>query len=109
MRSLTDWQGKPLVDDYETTEATREKQTSCSLKYRRSKSVMFSNQEIDDAARQVQGGEQIIWAKQAIAWCEWRIGKFGMNRRRGAVLCRLTGKIVSNSCAICSSWRSIRS
>jgi hypothetical protein len=39
--------------------------------------------------------------------CGWRIGKFGMNRRRGAVLCRLAGKIVSNSCAICSSWRSI--
>src|ERR1700756_4569853 len=33
-----------------------------------------------------------------------RIGKFGMNRRRGAVLGRLAGKIVSNSCAICSSW-----
>jgi hypothetical protein len=32
-----------------------------------------------------------------------------MNRRCGAVLClcRLSCKIVSNSCAICSSWRSI--
>jgi hypothetical protein len=39
--------------------------------------------------------------------CGWRIGKFGMNRRCGAVLRRWAGKIVSTSCAICSSWRSI--
>jgi hypothetical protein len=31
---------------------------------------------------------------------------FGVNRRYGAVLCRLAGVIIFNSCAICSSWRS---
>jgi Glutathione S-transferase, N-terminal domain len=32
---------------------------------------------------------------------------FGVSRRYGAVLCRLAGVIIFNSCAICSSWRSI--
>ena len=39
--------------------------------------------------------------------CGWRIGNFGINRRGGAVLRRLAGMIIFNSCAICSSWRSI--
>jgi putative SOS response-associated peptidase YedK len=32
---------------------------------------------------------------------------FGVNRRYGAVLRRLAGVTIFNSCAICSSWRSI--
>ena len=39
--------------------------------------------------------------------CGWRIRNFGINRRCGAVLRRLAGMIIFNSCAICSSWRSI--
>ena len=32
---------------------------------------------------------------------------FSVNRPYGAVSCRLAGVIICNSCAICSSWRSI--
>jgi hypothetical protein len=49
-----------------------------------------------------------IPARAHVPIAAWPVGgelvNFGVNRRYGAVLCRLAGVIICNSCAICSSY-----